>query len=262
MSLLALGTVKGSPGVTTAAVALGACWPADRVVVVEADPAGGDLAARFGLAPEPGLVSLATATRRAPVADALWSHTQNLPGDLSIVIGPASAKQSRAALAMLVPAVGAGWSALGADVLVDCGRLDPSSPALDLLARADLSVVVIRPQLTDLHHAAARLADLRSRSRDLKLLLAGPGPYGADEVADAVGAEVVGALPWDPVGAALLAGAPGSRRGLTRTSLVRAARQLAELLAAQLRAPQLVTDDAVAMRATSDNGDRSKAVTR
>jgi hypothetical protein len=42
MALIALAADKGSPGVTTAAVALAAVWPR-RVRLAETDPAGGDL---------------------------------------------------------------------------------------------------------------------------------------------------------------------------------------------------------------------------
>ena len=259
MTLVAIGSVKGSPGATTAAVAFGACWPADRrVVVVEADPAGGDVAARFGLAPEPGLVSLASATRRSASPDALWAHTQELPGRLAVVVGPASAKQARAALAMLVPAVTIRWGELSAGVVVDCGRLDPGSPCLDLLAQADLAVVVVRPGLADLHHLASRVADLRSRCASLTVVLCGAGPYGANEVSDAVGAEVVGVIPWDPSGAGLLGGTPGSARGLARTPLMRAARQIVAQLAQPISAP--TASEATMATAASDNAAQSEAV--
>ena len=62
MSMVALASAKGAPGVTTTAVALGAVWPR-RVLVAECDPAGGDLAARFRLPPEPNLVALGMAAR-------------------------------------------------------------------------------------------------------------------------------------------------------------------------------------------------------
>jgi hypothetical protein len=45
VTLIALASIKGSPGVTTAATALAASWPEGRqVLLVEADPFGGDLA--------------------------------------------------------------------------------------------------------------------------------------------------------------------------------------------------------------------------
>ena len=47
MTLVALASLKSSPGTTTAALALCQVWPrARRVILIEADPAGGDIAAR------------------------------------------------------------------------------------------------------------------------------------------------------------------------------------------------------------------------
>ena len=106
-------------------------------------PAGGDVAARFGLAPEPGLVSLASATRRSASPDALWAHTQELPGRLAVVVGPASAKQARAALAMLVPAVTIRWGELSAGVVVDQGAR-PGPPCLTSSTRR-IWQSVVRP---------------------------------------------------------------------------------------------------------------------
>ena len=66
--LIALASVKGSPGVTSAALALAAVWP-NPVVLVEADPSGGDLTYRCRLSPgaviesRSGLVGLAAAVR-------------------------------------------------------------------------------------------------------------------------------------------------------------------------------------------------------
>ncbi len=59
MTVVALASVKGSPGVTTAALAMAARWPAGRkVLLVEADPFGGDLAPRYGATVTGGLASL------------------------------------------------------------------------------------------------------------------------------------------------------------------------------------------------------------
>ena len=129
--LLCLASIKGSPGVTTTALALAACWPASwRRVLVEADPAGGDLAARYGLPLTPGLVSLAAAARRSTDPELVWEHAQELPGGLPVVAGPTRADQAHAALAAVCGADGRA-GVLGAftgrgDVVavVDCGRLD------------------------------------------------------------------------------------------------------------------------------------------
>ena len=46
MALIVLAADKGAPGVTTAAVALGAVWPRP-VLLAECDQAGGDLVYRL-----------------------------------------------------------------------------------------------------------------------------------------------------------------------------------------------------------------------
>ena len=95
--LVAVLSVKGSPGVTTFAVALAARWPAPyRPVLVEADPSGGDLATRFSLNPTPGLLSLAAAARRSADPAMVWQHAQGLPGGLPLVAAPPDADRARA----------------------------------------------------------------------------------------------------------------------------------------------------------------------
>lgn len=100
--LVVVGSVKGAPGVTTACMALAVAWPAGwQPVVVEADPSGGDLAAGFSLAGEPGLVSLAAAARHAHHGAVLREHTQALPGGLPVVAAPVDAEQATRACDLL-----------------------------------------------------------------------------------------------------------------------------------------------------------------
>ena len=236
MSLVALGSVKGSPGVTTAAVALGAAWPAERrVLVCELDPAGGDLAGRFRLPAAPSLLTLAAAARHHGTAGLVWRHAQALPGGLPVLTCPADPDQARQGLraAGLAPAL----ASLDADVLADAGRLDPGSPALGLLDQASLLLLATRPTLDDLEHLAPRLPGLR-RAGATALLLVGSGPYTAAEITAALGVEVAGTLPADRQGARLLAGAPCRAWVLRRTRLVRAAASLAARLAQRLPPPR------------------------
>ncbi len=76
VTLIAVCSGKGSPGVSTLACVAGAVWPPDRrIVIAECDPSGNDLAARFGMSParrhdEPGscpptLCALHVSVRRA-----------------------------------------------------------------------------------------------------------------------------------------------------------------------------------------------------
>ena len=121
---------------------------------------------------------------------------------------------------------------LGADVLVDCGRLDPASAALGLWERADRVLLAVRPCLADLHALAGWL---EGRPSDrLGLVTVGDGPYPDGEIADALGVEVLAHLPWDPDAANALVSVPASSRELRLAPLVRAARTLADRLATEL----------------------------
>lgn len=133
MALIALAADKGSPGVTTAALALAAVWPR-RALLAEADPAGGDLVYRTNAAnggplnPNTGLLSIAAAARRGLAADQLWDHAQPMAGGLELLVGIGSAEQA-AGLAGVWPTLGQAFATLGesphapADVIADCGRI-------------------------------------------------------------------------------------------------------------------------------------------
>ncbi len=62
--LVCVTGAKGSPGATTLAAALASSVPTDtgRVLLIDADPDGGNLAAVFGAGTNPGMVTLAAAT--------------------------------------------------------------------------------------------------------------------------------------------------------------------------------------------------------
>lgn len=231
MSVVAVTGSKGAPGATTAAVALATAWPGEeRAVVVEADPDGGDIAARAGLSVEPGLASLVTACRRGHAPDTLLGHTQELACGTRVVVGPPSPDEAAAALsgaATLLPAL---RDARDVPVIVDCGRLAARSPALPLVLDADVLVVVVRPRLDQLQHVAARLDGLRAEGSRPVILLVGERPYQPRDVARGLDVEVVGVLPDDARGATVTsrgAAMPGS----WRTPLLRAAPPVAAVLA-------------------------------
>lgn len=240
---MALGAVR-SCGVSTLALALAATWPAGRrVMLVEADPAGGTLAAASGWPAEPGLVSLAAASRRRFDPAVVWEHCQVLPGGASVLAGPASAERARGALGMLGDLAGH-FAGLDADVVVDCGRLDPGSPAIAVWEGAGRQVLVVRPRLADLQavaawtetHATGREpSDVRPERRvRVGLVVVGEGPYPDAEIAEALDVDVLCRLPWDPRGAAALVSVPASSRDARLAPLVRTSRTLAHDLAADL----------------------------
>jgi MinD-like ATPase involved in chromosome partitioning or flagellar assembly len=241
MPLIALGSVKGSPGVTTTCLALAAAWPAQRRLVIEADPAGGDLGPWLGLPPAPGLTGLATAARHSHSSEVAWQHACELPGGLSLVIAPAGAEQAGACLAALAGDGSPVFASLAAGpdtVIADCGRLDPGSPAVPIAAQADITLLLVRPRVSELSHLALRIDGLSRAGARLALLLAldtGRGPaeatYPAADIAATLNIAVQASVPADPRGAAGLVACRGQARKIRRAPLARAAASLAAVLA-------------------------------
>lgn len=254
MALIALAADKGSPGVTTAAVALAAVWPR-RALLAETDPAGGDLVYRSAAAhggplnPNTGMLSIAATARRGLVPDQLWDHVQPLSGGLEVLVGLGIAEQA-AGLAGLWPTLGHAFAALGdspqapADVIADCGRVSGETPAVELLPHAALVLLVSRTEPEAIARVRDRAAALSARlhggprgAASLAtpligvLLVVDPGHAGkiSAQVNDMLvhaqtGARVVGALADDPTGADQLAGRKRGR--LDKSLLVRSARKV------------------------------------
>jgi len=235
MSLVAWIGVKGANGASTGALAVASVWPRDRkMLFAELDPAGGDLAARFALAPDPGLVQLSAGFRHALSAEEVWSHTQTLPGGVPVLVGPASAQQGHA-LGHLWEHLGPVLAALpDTDVIADCGRLEPGSPVLELVDHAAILVLAARPTLEGVAHLRARIV-AGLPDAPVGIVLTGERPYSAPEVEAAVGVKVIGVLPRDDRAAAMLNGEPGSPTALNRSGLVRTARDVAVAIAAVAR---------------------------
>lgn len=229
--LVVFGSARSSPGVTTAVVAIASCL--DRAIVVEGDPDGGVLAARFGLSKEPGLTTLAAGARAgSPEPFAIEAHQQELPGGVEVIVGPASPESATALWRSSGPRVASTLADVAhtMPVLVDAGRLSPVAPTASLLEVADLLVVVVRPILEDLHALVARTQSFRSHAARLVVLMVGEQPYGPADVAEQLGVQVIGVLASDPRAADALAGRAWMSRGLRRSSLARSARSVAERL--------------------------------
>ena len=224
MPLITVTYVKGRPGVTTTALGLAAT--ANRVlrpVLLECDPAGGDLMRRHGLAAEPSMVDLAAAARVAahpthPLSssDVFKAATQWVKlrdTAVAVVAAPAGGAQTRAALPELT---GVGRAVLApADriVLADCGRLGPGSPVWPLLGLADAVIVVAQARADELAHLREDLAELvdAGAGRVIVLLAAG-GIYPPAEVAQVLQHYVAEQLARDPHTVVVLGPLPQDRR--------------------------------------------------
>ncbi len=231
MSLYVLVSPGGSPGVTTAALALALGWPR-QVILAECDPSGGDvLAGLFSGHAHGGrgLLPLALEAGHGParVLAALWEQVIPLDdGHTRFLLAGVTDPRQAAGLEPAWPVLAEVLATVPADVIADCGRLDRIAGLEPLLAAASVVVLVLRPTLRQVSKARSRLdmlAQVTPRAPGTVLLLSGEGSYPAREVSKALAAPVAGCLPRDGKAAAVLADGYGHRRGLPARPLVRAA---------------------------------------
>lgn len=235
MTLLCLTSQKGAPGVTLTSLVLAAAWPeiaGRRRFVLEADPAGGALALRYGLGLETSLITLAVAARAGLDHDTLDAHMQELPGGLPAIVAPDGGDQVRAALQASGPHIARWLAALDdVDAIADLGRLNDAN--LPLARAATAVLMVARPEAEQLQPAARRMAELAGHVSSLGWILIGDRPHGRDEIQDTYGHPVVAVLPDDTRTArALTAGTMSAR--VMKSPLVRTARSVAGDLSAWL----------------------------
>ncbi len=225
---------------TTTTVAIASAWSSSQeVILVEADPTGGDLAAWFDMPVTP---SLSTAVTR--ISDASWPDierfTRLADNGLRLLPAPAGTAEAGQAVGesarLLVPALA---SARAQIAIVDTGAVQ-STPALNPFVGAAAVTVVVHRQATQSSRAAAvrlqrfadRLDAFASVAAGTVVAVVGAAPFSLDEIeaflSEAVGATPVVGLPVDDLTAGVYAGRPGvSARRLGRLPLTRAARALA-----------------------------------
>lgn len=223
MTVAGLVSAKHSPGVTTAAIAL-AVATGDGSVVIEADAAGGDLAARARLPIDPGLLTMAAAGRHS--GSRLNLHTQPLPSGVDVVIGPTDPNQATVALSTVGDRLAAATREHGAGY-IDCGRWSPMTTRA-ILINCDAVIVVTEPSVSGIEHVRSRVDALVELGPPVTVLLVGDRPYAVDEVEQALALPVLGALAVDNRGVpSLYSGPPRLAR---KTALCRSARSALERL--------------------------------
>lgn len=158
--IITVGSVRGAPGVTSWSLLLAAAWPGDvDRVVLEADPDGGVMGARYGLGVEPGVVSLLAAARRS-VGEVPVSEHGRRCGDVWVVPGPETAEQARGVWGSGADALAATLAADTRLWIVDAGRLHAATPVFGLAAASALVVLVSGGRDEDLVQLPARVAAL------------------------------------------------------------------------------------------------------
>jgi hypothetical protein len=221
MAVIALASAKGSPGVTTAALALTLTWPG-RCVLAECDPAGGSVQAGYlagALPADRGIRELAVAELRGEsLHEKWWGQLIDLqPPQLQRLLLPGITDPVQSgALRPVWDRLGEFFAGLeygqpGFDVIVDCGRLATPNTPWPLLVRADAVLLVIRPSLPGLATAVPCLRTLRTQLTEhgagtgsLGLLVTGPGDQSHRTVTNQLHNPVVASLPDDPRTATVL----------------------------------------------------------
>ncbi len=237
--LYALVSAGGSPGVTTAAIALALTWPSS-VIVAECDPSGGDILAGLlgaNLPAGPGLMEHAIEAGRSSQAAAASLSTQLIPLDddaTSLLLPGLTDPRQAAGLASAWPVVASTLTAQPRDVIADCGRFDagPEQPVA-ILSAARTVAIVLRPTLRQVWLAQPRVEMIEQllggRSR-LTLLVTGPGTYLAREVGRALAVPVAAVLPADSRTASVLSDGLGGQRKLDSAPLMGSARAAGQAL--------------------------------
>lgn len=214
MAIIALVSAKGSPGVTTSALACALSWHR-RLVLAECDPAGGTILAGYlgGALDGPrGIGELAVGELRdGNLETAFWSQLVDLDAPrrerllLPGVVDPAQAGSVSPLWQRFADFFGnLDKGQPPYDVIVDCGRLQVTGPPWPILRAAAVVLLVTRAQLPEL---SATRSMIRAIERDftehrvppgtLRLLVVGDG-HGKGEISKALRVPVIATLPADP----------------------------------------------------------------
>ena len=224
MTLTCFASTKGAPGVTLTTLGFAAARAANgaKVFVLEADPSGGSLAVRYQLGRQPGLITLAAASRHGLNRNEITAHAQELPGGLPVIVAPERQDRATAVLRADGARIGRFLADLpDVEVIADCGRLDTETVATGLPGQADALYLLARPIAEDIQPAAALASVARESGLSVAWVLVGDRPHDPAEVAEVTGISVAVVLPDDRRAAAALAEGRGDGRG-KRSRLTRA----------------------------------------
>ncbi|MHB1008808.1 MAG: hypothetical protein ACYC1E_06085 [Propionibacteriaceae bacterium] len=260
MSLFALASASGSPGVTTTALGVALVWHRP-VVLVDADPVGGSslLAGYFqgAVTDDDAMVTLVLAQRDGRLGEVLPRTLITVPGThVSILPGPKSHAQAGSLTDLWGPLAYEliALEQTGQDVIVDAGRLGMVHSPDALLRAADLGLLVTRSHLPALAAVRQWASGWSAASENgtgpasVAALLVGAGrPYESSEVAKVLGIPVLESVAWEPRSATVLSEGqkPASGSWSRRDELVRSYRAVAAALHQQVAAKRLASSGGV-----------------
>jgi MinD-like ATPase involved in chromosome partitioning or flagellar assembly len=243
--MIALTCAKGSPGVTTTALALTLAAPG-QCLLAECDPTGGDILAGYlqgSLPADRGVAQLAVAELRGRLRDEFTAQLVDLEAPrrrLLLLPGVTDPAQSATVATAWQPLADhfRQWRESGADttrrdVVLDCGALSTAHFGVELLQAADRVLLVVRATMPSVSAAVPAVRALRERlgaggADRLGLVVVRIGAYQPVEIAHQLGVPVVAVVPEDPRAARALSFGGTVHR---RMPLLRAAARLHARLA-------------------------------
>jgi MinD-like ATPase involved in chromosome partitioning or flagellar assembly len=201
--MLSFLSFKGSPGVTTTVAGVAASWPRPAIAV-DLDPQGGDMLVGLGggrVSAAGGILDVLAEARLGDLRGPLGRHALRPAKHGPLILAGFGSPQAAAAVDWPRTAEQLG-SVDGVDLLVDCGRLNPTHPMTAVLAYSAAILIVTRSHLAAVRHVARAVPLLPRTMASPRLVVVGPDrPYSADEISRACGLPLAAVLPDDPGGA-------------------------------------------------------------
>lgn len=219
MSVIVVCSGKGSPGATFVAANLAAALARakEEALLLDLDPAGGDLCCYLGLDPRRGLYPLLRMEGGISGTTRLLAEAEERSGFRVVCGFPESS--DLASSGVLAEALAAA-SASGRIVIADIGRASETNAPV--AAKSDLVLLVVRADLVSVLGAKRALRQLEGGGTRRELIVAVVSgheqrrPADLAEVTEALRLPVLGAVPLDRRGArkALISQTPATGRRL------------------------------------------------
>lgn len=229
MAIVTVVSAKHAPGTTTLAMLLASVAdPFSLPLVLEADPAGGDLAARTGSLFEPGMGSVVSAARQDRSHRILEEHCRPLPSGVGVLVGAMAPHRVEAYLGDSAEVLTELLQRRAGLAVVDAGRWGPASTSA-WAAVSDLVVVAMRPAVDSAEHVAVRLDQIEAVAPRVGVAVIGEGPLSAVDVADII-ERPVWSLPVDAALAKAVCEGAGGLEPFRRTPLWLAAETMLDEL--------------------------------
>jgi hypothetical protein len=166
-------------------------------VVLEADPDGGVLAARYGVGVDPGAITFVTALRRSDKTPFdVDEHGRLLDERVLLIPGPESPDLARSVWSEEARGIAVTMAVANEyDWFVDCGRLRVDSVSTGFTQFSSLNVIVVGSATEDLLQLPPVVRRLEATGGPVAVIVAGKPAHGVDEIGRFLGVDNVYVVP-------------------------------------------------------------------